>query len=111
MANRLLQPKALFRVDDWAQSSGVAGYLGLEPGQLNDDRLGRSLERLARHAEQIQTALMLKAIREFDLDVSQIHYDITSVELFGAYEADLAEGATPPTPATLSRHSPSGSSP
>ena len=108
VANRLLEPKALFRVDHWAQSSGVAGYLGLEPGQLNDDRLGRSLERLAKHAEQIQTALVLTAIREFDLDVSQIHYDITSVELFGAYEADLAEGATPPTPQPTYGHTKSG---
>lgn len=108
VANRLLQPKALFRVDDWAQSSGVAGYLGLEPGQLNDDRLGRSLERLAKHAEEIQTALVLTAIREFDLDISQIHYDITSVELFGAYESDLAEGETPPTPQPTYGHTKSG---
>jgi transposase len=96
--NRLLQPKALFRLDDWAQSAAVADYYGLEPGQLNDDRLGRALERLAAHADQVQTALVLTAMREFQLDVTQIHYDITSVELFGAYEIDVPDGAAPPTP-------------
>lgn len=96
--NRLLQPKALFRLDAWAQSAAVADYYGLEPGQLNDDRLGRALERLAAHADQVQTALVLTAMREFQLDVTQVHYDITSVELFGAYEIDVSEGTAPPTP-------------
>jgi hypothetical protein len=42
--------------------------------------------------------LVLAAIKEFDLDVTQIHYDITSVELFGAYEIDVPEGQVPPGP-------------
>lgn len=96
MSNRLLSPTALFRLDQWAEKSAVTDYYGLEPGQLNDDRLGRALERLAAHADRVQAALVLQAIRAFRLDVGQIHYDITSVELFGAYE--LAEGETPPTP-------------
>jgi transposase len=96
--NRLLNPKALFRIDDWAQKSSVAEYYELDPGELNDDRLGRALERLAGHSDAIQAALVLRAIRTFKLDVSQVHYDITDVELFGAYELDLPEGQSPPTP-------------
>jgi hypothetical protein len=96
LCNRLLNPKALFRVDDWAQTAAVSDYFELQPGQLNDDRLGRALERLASHADQVQAALVLRAMERFGLDVTQIHYDITDVELFGAYE--LPEGATPPTP-------------
>jgi transposase len=98
VANRLLRPQALFRVDAWAQTAAVTDYFDLEPGLLNDDRLGRALERLAAHADQIQAALVLKAIREFKLDVSQIHYDITAVELFGAYEQETPEGQSLPTP-------------
>jgi transposase len=93
--NRLLQPKALFRVDQWAQKASLTEFFGLEAGQLNDDRLGRALERLAAHGDRVQPALVLTAIREFDLDVAQIHYDITSVELFGAYEIDHPEGQPP----------------
>lgn len=96
--NRLLCPKAMFRLDHWAQKAAVSQYYGLEPGQLNDDRLGRALERLCSHSDQIQTALVLAAVKEFDLDVNQIHYDITGLELFGAYEIDVPEGQVPPGP-------------
>jgi transposase len=98
VANRLLRPQALFRVDHWAQTAAVTDYFALEPGQLNDDRLGRALERLAAHADAIQAALVLTAVRDFRLDVAQIHYDITDVELFGAYDLEAPAGQAPPTP-------------
>ncbi len=98
ICNRLLNPKAMFRIDDWAQGAAVTAYFGLEAGQLNDDRLGRALERIAAHSDSVQTAAVLTAIQEFTLDVSQVHYDITGIELYGAYAMELAEGETPPTP-------------
>lgn len=88
----------MFRLDEWAHTAAVTDYFGLEPGQLNDDRLGRALERLAAHADQVQAPLVLETVARFKLDVLQIHYDITDVELFGAYEIDVPEGETPPTP-------------
>jgi transposase len=93
--NRLLQPRAMFRLDEWAMKAGISDYFGLEPGQLNDDRLGRALERVTAYADEIQAKLVLQAVGKFKLDVSQVHYDITSVELFGAYEHAEAEGQTP----------------
>jgi transposase len=98
VANRLLQPKALFRIGQWAEAAAVASYFGLTAEQLNDDRLGRALERLNEHAGDIQAALVLKAIEHFDLDVTQIHYDLTTVELYGAYQVETAEGQPSPTP-------------
>ena len=98
IANRLLKPKALFRTGQWSAKAGLTDYYGLTAEQLNDDRLGRALERLADHAEAVQAGLVMKAIRVFKLDVSQIHYDITNVELYGAYERELAEGEAPPVP-------------
>src|SRR3954471_8483944 len=98
VANRLLQPKALFRVGQWAETAALTDYLGLTADQLNDDRLGRALERLNEHADTIQAALVLKAIERFELDVTQIHYDLTTVELYGAYEAAQPEGQPTPTP-------------
>lgn len=97
IANRLLQPKALFRIGEWSQQAGLTDYYGLTVEQLNDDRLGRALERLAAHASTIQAALVLKMIKVFKLDVSHIHYDISNVELYGAYEAATA-AVPPPTP-------------
>jgi transposase len=98
VANRLLQPRALFRVGQWAEAAALTDYYGLTAEQLNDDRLGRALERLAEHAPDIQAALVLKAIERFDLDVTQIHYDLTTVELYGAYEVETTEGQPPPSP-------------
>ena len=94
--NRLLNPKAMFRIDDWAQASGVAAYYGLKPNELNDDRLGRALERVATYTDAVQGPLVVRAVKAFELNVSQIHYDLTSIEFFGAYE----QAATPekPTP-------------
>jgi transposase len=97
VTNRLLNPKALFRIDTWAQKTGLDTFYGLEAGQLNDDRLGRALERLAAQAEAIQAGLVLQAVKKFKLNVGQIHYDITSVELFGAY-ANATQEEPPPTP-------------
>src|SRR3954464_9616042 len=98
ITNRLLQPRALFRVGQWAQTAAVSDFFGLTAEQLNDDRLGRALERLNEHAGDIQAALVLKAIEHFDLDVTQIHYDLTTVELYGAYEVETTEGQPPPSP-------------
>jgi transposase len=98
VANRLLQPKALFRVGEWARSTALTDYHGLTTEQLNDDRLGRALERLAEHADAIQAALVLKAIDRFGLDVTQIHYDLTTVELYGAYEVEASDGRSSPVP-------------
>jgi transposase len=96
--NRLLAPLPLFRIDEWAQQSGVADYYGLKPGQLNDDLLGRSLERTQAHLDPVQAGLVLNATRGWKVDVSEVHYDITTAELYGAYETQTAEGETPPTP-------------
>jgi hypothetical protein len=96
VANRLLQPQALFRVGQWSKAAAVTDYFGLTAEQLNDDRLGRALERLAEHAPAIQSALVLKAIDRFELDVTQIHYDLTTVELYGAYE--VGDGQPPQAP-------------
>lgn len=98
VANRLLQPRALFRIGQWSEAAAVTDYFGLTADQLNDDRLGRALERLADHAPTIQSALVLKAIEQFELDVTQIHYDLTTVELYGAYEAEACDGQPPPAP-------------
>jgi transposase len=94
VANRLLGPSPLYRLGEWAEQAGLTGFYQLNSEQLNDDLFGRALERLAKHAPDAEAALVLRAAKEFDLDLSQIHYDITTVELFGAYQAY----AQPPVP-------------
>jgi len=82
----------VYALGDWAASYDPA-VLGLGPDDtaaLNDDRVGRMLDRLfdADRASLITTTVV-RAIREFDLDVTQLHNDSTTVTLTGAYpEAD-----------------------
>jgi transposase len=87
--NRLLSPKPLFRVGAWARQAAVTDYYGLTEEDLNDDRLGRALERLNEHRVSVQAGLVAKAVQKFRLDVRYIHYDISNVELFGDYERQL----------------------
>jgi hypothetical protein len=86
VANRLLGPKPLYRLGEWAEQAGLTGFYQVNAARLNDDLFGRALERLARHAPDAEAALVLGAVKEFDLDLAQIHYDITTVEFFGAYQ-------------------------
>ena len=46
VCNRLLNPKAQYKIGQWAQRSGVCDYYDISEEELNDDRLGRALERI-----------------------------------------------------------------
>jgi transposase len=91
--NRLLSPKPQFRLGEWARQAAVTDYYGVSEEELNDDRLGRALERLNEHRITVQAALVANAVKKFKLDVGKIHYDISNVELFGDYQRQLAEDA------------------
>lgn len=96
--NRLLNPQAMYAVGDWASGAAVTDYFGLTSEQLNDDRLGRALERIADHSVALQSAATLAAVKQWELNVNQIHYDISTAELYGAYPgAEPAADADPGT--------------
>jgi transposase len=85
IANRLTQPKAMYQLWAWAAAWGVREVFGVNPDCLNDDRLGRCLDALAPQIDAIQGTVIVAAVREFDLDLSQLHWDLTSVVLQGEY--------------------------
>jgi len=67
--------------------------VGLQPGQadlLNDDRVGRALDRLFdADRAALMTELVLRTLRHFKVDVDQLHNDSTTLTLTGDYrEAD-----------------------
>jgi hypothetical protein len=92
-ASRLAAPCPLYDIAGWASSAAVPELLGVPAALLNDDRLGRSLEALARAAEDVRGQLMLRAVREFGVaDASRLHLDLTAVRFAGHYGGpDLAE--------------------
>ncbi len=93
VCNRMLNPRAQYKIGEWAERAGVCDYYNVSTAQLNDDRLGRALERIATHAFTVQSQLVLHLVKKFKLNVSNIHYDISNVELYGAYERQLNEKA------------------
>jgi hypothetical protein len=72
----------------------------------HDDRIGRMLARLFdADRASLLTRLVLDAVEAFDIDLSRLHNDSTSVKLSGAYEQpDGRERGGKPTPAAAQTH-------
>jgi hypothetical protein len=90
----------LYGLAEWAAAFEPA-QLGLaaswQARLLNDDRAGRALDALfeADRASMI-TALTLAAVREYRIDMSELHNDSTSLALYGACQPrGGADGAGP----------------
>ena len=84
--NRLLAPQPLVHVETWLAGTALPDLWGLEAPQCNDDRLARTLDALAPHLDALWQDLLVAAVRAFDLDLSRLAYDLTSVAFCGAYE-------------------------
>jgi hypothetical protein len=91
VANRLTSPTPLLHVEDWARQWAVSEVLGIEAATLNDDRVGRALDAIAGELEGIVGSVGARAIASFGIDVSRLHWDMTSISLFGDYDS-VADG-------------------
>jgi len=86
IANRLTSPQPLLHVTDWAEQWAVEEIFGVEASSLNDDRVGRALDAIAPALDGIIGSIGATAITEFGLDVARLHWDMTSISLFGVYD-------------------------
>jgi len=86
ICNRLTSPAPLVHIEDWARDWAAEEILGIPALALNDDKLGRTLDAIAPVLEEITGTVALRAIETFGIDVSQLHWDMTSFSLHGAYE-------------------------
>jgi len=88
VANLCISREPLYGLGEWA-ARYQAGTLGLGAGEawhLNDDRVGRALDRLFDcDRASLLCELVLAAIAEFALDTTQLHNDSTSISLHGSY--------------------------
>jgi transposase len=85
VANRLSAPVPLVGLAEWAREWAVAEVFGIAPALLNDDRAARALDAIAPELEKIVGTVGAVAIAEFGIDASKIHWDMTSISMFGAY--------------------------
>ena len=92
--NLIVAHQPVYALGEWA-APYEAGLLGLgrdDAAALNDDRVGRMLDRLfdADRASLI-TEVVLRSVREFNIELSQLHNDSTTVTFSGAYQSATGE--------------------
>src|SRR2546428_12481927 len=84
--NLIIEHRPVYALGEWADRYDPA-LLGLTPGEvglLNDDRLGRALDRLFdADRASLLTEVVVGAIDRFGIDCSQLHNDSTTVTLSG----------------------------
>lgn len=87
--NILLSREPIYGIGGWA-AAFVPELLGLRADQLkslNDDRVGRALDRLFdANLPQLAMAITKNVVSEFQLDLSELHNDSTTVRFYGDYE-------------------------
>lgn len=84
----LNERQPLYTQGEWVAQTEPA-LLGLKTKQinaLNDDRIGRALDLLFdADRASLMTELVVRAIREFNIDLSRLHNDSTTITFSGEY--------------------------
>ena len=86
VAARLYSPVALSNIPEWAEASGADIFWNMPIEKMNDDRLGRSLDAFFEQRHSILGAVALHVAEEFQVPLSQLHYDPTHILFEGAYD-------------------------
>jgi len=80
--NLAIDHRPIYALSEWAApfDPGLLGLAADGAAALNDDRVGRMLDRFfdADRASLI-TEIVLSSVREFDVALDQLHYDSTTV--------------------------------
>ena len=93
LKNVLLCREPLYGVGEWTTrfDSQALGFADSQLPSLNDDRVGRCLDRLFRSdVTSLVLALATHVVREFQVDLDELHNDSTTITFHGAY-ANAAE--------------------
>ena len=90
--NVLMSRKPMYGVGEWARTY-APDLFDLWPDQLdglNDDRVGRCLDRLFETVATNRSSLIMDVVThvvaEFDLQLDELHNDSTTVTLTGKYD-------------------------
>ena len=88
--SRLLNPKAMYKIEDWLRESGLETLLGLGAEKFYDDLLGRMMDVVSEQSEGLWVALIGRAFQAYpELVGCFIHYDVTSTYFEGEYVESL----------------------
>lgn len=94
LRNIILNRTPIYDMQEWA-SRYQPKLLGLDSDQitsLNDDRVGRDLDMLFdADRASLLTEVVVRAIKEFNLDLSQFHNDSTTITFSGIHKEATGE--------------------
>jgi transposase len=95
LRNLLASRQPIYGLGEWAirYSPDVLGLTETETSLLNDDRVGRALDKLfAADVTSLVLRVAARVIKEFDLQLDELHNDSTTISVFGAYLDAVVEG-------------------
>jgi transposase len=78
----------LCRLEQFFIDKDVGQLLGedISPTRLNDDTLGRVLDRISDvGTNKVLGAIAVRVMKSFELDLSHVHHDTTSQKVYGDY--------------------------
>lgn len=81
--------RPLYRLEDRFGELDTRLLFGqdIDPSKLNDDAAGRTLDLMHEVGTgTIFAAVVVRAVKQFDLDTRRVHHDTTSLTLFGDYD-------------------------
>jgi len=87
--NILIERHPLYQLSEWASryDPKLIGLGANSTSILNDDRVGRSLDTLFKaDRSTMLTEIVLQTISAFNVNLSQVHNDSTTVTVFGKYK-------------------------
>jgi transposase len=93
LKNVLLSREPLYGIGEWAARFDplAFGFADSQLPSLNDDRVGRCLDRLFQSdITSMVLALATHVVQEFQVDLDELHNDSTTITFHGAY-ADAAQ--------------------
>jgi transposase len=90
--NRLMLPLPLYQVADWVGQTVLVAVLGVPATKFNDDRLGRTLDALYPHLDQIWHEILDSVLTTMEIDLSVLFYDVSAFVAHGRYaDSDLVD--------------------
>jgi transposase len=90
LRNLLISREPLYGVGEWVarHEPKLLGLTDTLVAALNDDRIGRALDRLFdANIPALALTVAAHAIREFDVSLDQLHNDSTTITFHGSYES------------------------
>jgi transposase len=88
LRNVLVSREPIYGVGEWAapQAPDLLGLAAEEIERLNDDRMGRALDRLfLADVPSLVLAVAAHVVRKFQIPLDELHNDSTTISFFGAY--------------------------